>query len=111
MDIKNTKELCVFVCRAIDAGDSSMSDGQISVGDAANLISPLMSLPAAVEGISDLPKEISDLDPAEAEELKAVIASELDLRNDAVEAVAEQVVGVALQLAAAFIAMKQAKAA
>lgn len=109
MDVKETKELCVFVARTVNAVDASTADGKITLADTANLIEPLMSAGPALTGVSSVPSELADLTPAEAEEIKQAIASELNLANDKVEAVAEEIVGAALQLAAAVLAVKMAK--
>jgi len=111
MDIKETKELAIFVCRLGNAVDASLADGKIGLTDATNLLGPFMAAGPAFAGIDKLPSELSDMDPLEAQELKACIAAELDLRNDGTEVVIEQVAELTLQLAAAILAMKKAKAA
>lgn len=109
--IGNLKEVCVFLSLCLTAEQKVMEDGSVTVGDVYFAMNPLLALPAALGDISEVPGEISDLDAAEAAELHLAIAEALDLKDDAVEAVAEQVVGAALQIAAAALALKQAKAA
>ncbi len=107
--VKESKELVVFAAKLVSSCEKAASDG-IQLADSLKLIDPLMAAPAALLGIDKVIPEFSDLDPVEAEELKGAIAEALDLSNDVVEAVAEEVLGVALQLAAAIAAMKAAKA-
>jgi hypothetical protein len=108
--IKETKEAVTFVARMIDAADKSLADGKITIFDAANLFSPLQALPAAIGGLSAVPSEMADLDPGEAEELRALVAAELDLTNDAAEIVAENIIGFALQFLANLEAVRSVKA-
>lgn len=110
MDIKETKELAVFVARLGNAVDASLADGKIGITDAAHLMGPIMAAGPALAGLNQLGPELADMDPAEAEELKQAIAAELDLKSEALESVVEEVAGAALQLASAILAVKKAKA-
>lgn len=109
--IQETKELVVFVARLATSVDASLADGKVGVDDAAQLMAPLMAIPAAFAGITEFPAEVADLDPAEAEELKEAIKAELDLRGDAVEVIVEEAIGAAFQLAGVIIQYVRAKKA
>lgn len=110
-DIKELKELCVFLALVVTAQQKASADGAINMADVPHLMGPLMALPAALAGVSEIPAEAKDLDPAEAAELSAAIKGALDLNNDNVEAVVEQVLEAALQLAGAALSLKAARAA
>lgn len=107
--VKEFKELCVFLALSATCAQNVMADGSLSMGDVTFAVSPLMALPNALAGIGEVPSEVMDLDPAEAEEIKNAIAEKLDLKNDAAEIVAEQIIGAALQFAAAALSIKNAK--
>lgn len=107
--IKETKEMAVLVARLANAADASLVDGKIGLTDAVHVMSPLMTLAPALSGAGSIPKELKDLDPVEAEELKTTVAAELNLKNDGAEQVVEEVIGVSLQLAATFAAVRAAK--
>lgn len=109
--VKELKELCEFLAMAVSAGQQMAADGSLSVGDAALAVNPLMALPAALSGITEVPAEVADLDPAEAAELTAAIKAKLDLTNDGVEEIAEKILDAALQLAAAALSVVNAKKA
>lgn len=108
--IKNLKEVCVFLALSLSAQQKAAADGNIGVADVAHLMNPLLALPQALEGVTSVPAEVMDMDPAEAAELSEAIKGAVDLTNDGAEAVVEQIIGAALQLAAAALAVKNAKA-
>lgn len=109
--ISNFKELCVFLALSVTAEQQVMADGSISIGDAVFAMSPLKALPSAIAGVSEIPAEVKDMDPAEAAEVSAAIKEALKLESSAAEAIAEQFMDIGLQLAAAALATKNAKAA
>jgi hypothetical protein len=104
--IVQLKDVCVFLALALTCEQKVAADGSVTMGDVSFAMSPLLALPAALSGITEVPSEVMDLDAGEAEELKVAIAANLDLNDDAIEAVVEQILSVALQLAAAALAIK-----
>lgn len=73
------KELKDVLKAAISIGEA-LADG-VQLGD----IRALLDLPAAIEGIKEVPAELADLDEFELEELNVFIQSEFDLPDDEVE--------------------------
>lgn len=104
--VKELKELCVFLALCVTAEQEVAADGKVDLSDAPKALAPLMALPAALAGVTEVPAEIKDLDVTEAEELRAAIAANLNLENDSAEQVVEMVLGAALQLAAAALMAK-----
>ncbi len=84
------KELKDVLKAAISIGEA-LADG-IQLGDVA----ALLDLPAAIEGIKEVPAELADLDEAELEELNVFIQSEFDLPDDQVEEFVEDAITWAL---------------
>jgi len=109
--IKDFKELCVFLALGVTCEQKMMADGSISVGDTVFAVSPLQALPSAVAGITNVPAQVKDMDEAEAAEVSSAIKAALDLTSDSAEEIVEQFMDIALQLAAAALAVKNAKAA
>jgi hypothetical protein len=62
-------------------------DGKINLADAAKFFTPVMKLPAAISGIGNVPAEIDDLQESEIEEIKKLIADELDIKTNVEEIV------------------------
>ena len=87
--IKDLKEMVVFVAKVGNAVDVSAEDG-IGVDDLGSFVPAFMSAPQAFEGVSEIPKEAKDLDAEEMKELQDALAKELDLKDDALEAVIEK---------------------
>lgn len=98
---KGTKELgevLKFVCALANGIGEAAKDGEVSLGDATHLIPLLYKLPAAVDGISEIPAEAKDLSGDEVEALVAMIKEELDLPQDKVEMAVEEGLDLALRL-------------
>lgn len=96
-DVKETKDLLVFVTRLANSIDKTLADGKVTVTDTQYLFDPLFAAGAAFNGFAQIPEEIADLDDMEAAELVNVVAQELDLRNDQAEHLSEE--GLALAIA------------
>ena len=80
------KELKDVVKAAVSIGEA-LADG-IQIGDLA----ALLDLPAAIDGISEVPAELEDLDPTERQELNDFIKSEFDIPDDELEAFIEDAI-------------------
>lgn len=78
LGIKETKELLVF---GLDVGEgvfkSYADDGKITFGDATNFSDAVISVPAALKGVTDVPAELADLDEAEFGEIKDLVVARL----------------------------------
>jgi hypothetical protein len=66
-------------------------DGKINLADAGKFFTPVMKLPAAISGISNVAAEIDDLQESEIEELKKLIADELDVKENVEEIVTSSI--------------------
>jgi len=111
-DVKDTKEMLTFVARVANLAEGAAKHG--FNGALPDLVGPVLAAPAAFAGMTDIPTELADLQDDEAAECKALLALELDLDADAVEMLAEELLGLAFDLAVAFgkvRAAKEAKAA
>lgn len=98
---KGTKELgevLKFVCALANGIGEAAKDGEPSIGDATNLIPMLYKLPAAVDGISELPAEAKDLSVEEMAALVAMVKDDLDLPQDKVEMAVEEGLELSLKL-------------
>jgi hypothetical protein len=108
--IQEFKELCVFLAVGVTAQQKAGADGSYSGGDALYAIPALQALVPALGGVTEIPGEVADMDPAEAAEVAEAIKGALDLTSDGVEAIVEQIMEIGLQLASAALAYKSAKA-
>jgi len=110
-DVKDINDVVVFLCRTGSATSLSLADGKIDEKDIIHLGAPLMSLPAAIGGITNIPKQFKDMDAAEAATIHQTVVTELalDPSNANIESIVETVAGAALQLTAAIMAMVVAK--
>jgi len=111
MDVKNVKEMAVFVARSVTAGDRISADGKLSVEDASHVMAPVMAAPEAFKDLGLIPAELKDMDSTEAAEIKTVIAAELDLADDKKELLVEEVLGLTLQMAATVMSYQKARSA
>lgn len=68
--IKETKDLFSLVGATVTAVEASLEDGKINLIDLGNFVTALAALPAAITGIQEIPKEITDLDDDEIEQLR-----------------------------------------
>jgi len=82
----------------------ALADG-IDIGD----IVALMDLPAAIDGIKEVPAEVADLDEAELEEINDFIKTEFDLPDEDLEAFIEEALSWALSTYKLYIRFKELK--
>ena len=94
MGIQQLKEV---VKVGLDIG-KALSDG-IGIED----VTALLGLPAAIEGITDVPAEIADLDDEEKEELKQFVQDNFDLPDDDLEAFIESAISVVVDMYGLFL--------
>ena len=98
-DIRNLKELMLFICRLVKGIDKTLEDGKFTFIELTNFIGAAQAIPAAVEGLNEIPLEFKDLSEEEQAELVQYVADEFDLNNDAVEVWIEKAFNIALNLA------------
>jgi len=80
MDWKETKEALAFGLGLIKAGfDAKANDGKFDIMDLPLLMSPMMQLPAAIDGAGKIPQELApgEFTPDEQDELKAFVIATL----------------------------------
>lgn len=76
--IKQTIDVLKLVSGLVEAVELSLVDGNINIVDLANFVLPLTLLPAAIEGVSQVPNELGDLSDEEIQQLKAEVGDIID---------------------------------
>lgn len=94
--VKETKEVLALGFALGGAWKNAQKDGKVSIDDLVYLLPAVQIAPAALADLALVPKEFSELDPADAAELVAYAKVEVDgLVNDEQ---AKKVVHAALKL-------------
>lgn len=84
--IEETKDAVKAICGIGNAVAASLADdGKITFSDYPKFIGPVISLPAAISGIGEVPKELDDLTEEEKLELISFVESELNVGERAEE--------------------------
>ena len=91
---KEFADILVFSCRLISGAEKSYADKEIGLSDLPNFMPALQALGPAVAGASELKLPEGDA----LDEALALIKVELDFADDALEAKAENVLSIALNL-------------
>lgn len=81
-DIKELKEVVVFIIEGYLAGRKMLEDDKIGLTDLAHALPLIPSLIAAVEGIKEIPEEVKDLSAAEATELITFVANAFGITQE-----------------------------
>ena len=76
-DIKELKEVVVLALKLGGATKKSFADGKFDFNDVPNYLATIPYLQPALEGITDIPEEVKDLDEKELEELIDLVAKDL----------------------------------
>ena len=105
--IAETKEAMIFGVTMAMAVDEATQDG-FQWTDVFKMVPALTKLPAAVEGIQNVPAELSDLSEAERDELILEIEN-LEFASEYSEQIAEQSLRVALELGKLIVLIREAK--
>lgn len=97
--IKELKEVIAFGM-AVGSGAviAINDDGKITLGDATAFTPAVIALPAALEGITEIPVEIADLDEAEFIELQTFILETLPAVGDKWLVVAKESLNIGLSV-------------
>ena len=99
-DIKELKELLVLALKLGEATKKSLADGKFDFNDMPNYLVTIPYLQPALEGITEIPEEVKDLDENELEELATLIAVDLGKIVEAPKLVAQINAGLKLIKAA-----------
>jgi hypothetical protein len=78
-EMKETKEIAIFICKLVNGIEKSLKDGKITVLDATNFIAPLMALGEALGGIGSVIPEIDNMTEEQKKELINFVGVELEL--------------------------------
>jgi len=105
--IKETKEAMLFGISLAMAVDESTQDG-FQWTDILSLIKPMTKLPAALDGIQEIPSELDDLDENERAELIKAI-EELEFASEKSEAIAEQALIAGVEIGKLVIEIRKAR--
>lgn len=84
--IKETKEASEFLLALQGALIAALKDGKIGFFELPNFFSSFFKLGPALENMALIPRELSDLQVNEIEELKVLFKQNFDLEDDALEA-------------------------
>lgn len=102
--VKELKELIGLILSLLKVGKGALADGKLSLVDLAGLLVVLPNVQAALEGITEVPAELKDLDQDEAAELASYVMVELAVDD----AKAKEVVEAALKALVAIYAVVKA---
>jgi hypothetical protein len=96
-DIKETKELLRAILSFGSASGKAWEDKKFDWSEVTLFIQPLTMLPAALQGVSEIPAEWKDMDAAERDELMKV-CDEFDIPQENVEEIVEKALKAAVLL-------------
>ena len=88
--IKETKELVKAMLMLGNSAGMALADGKFDWSELGLFVAPLGSLPAALSGLQDLPKEWQDMDDSERDELMKYVQDEFDIPQDNIEEMVEK---------------------
>ena len=111
VNINETKDVVVFLTKVANASVEALKDdGKITIADVFKFGGAATALFPALSGITQVPKELADLDPVEKDELILLVQMELELEAD-VEAVVEKALRIAAEIKELIDLIGQLKAA
>lgn len=94
--VKELSEVVKFICALASSISEAAADGKITLGDAVHLYKMLQTLPAAVEGLSEI--SLGDLSDDDIEAISKEVKESLDLPSDSIESAIEGIIDVGLGL-------------
>lgn len=80
--IKETKEVLDLALNGVKAGLAVSADGKVDFNDLAHVIALVPAIQPAIDKIDQVPKELGDLDAAEAAEIVAHISTNLQVTDE-----------------------------
>ena len=96
-DIKNTLEVIDFgMAIAQGVFGALKDDGKITIGDLPQLMPALVAMPAAIEGIDQLPAELKDLDEKEVTLIRDHVLAKLPDVGEKWGVVAKEAITIAM---------------
>ena len=90
LNLFGVEELTDVVKFAIDLANGliyAYADGKLTIADLSHLLSPMMSLPAALTGVGNVGAEIKDLTEEEVGELLEMIKEDLQVTDEKAKAI------------------------
>ena len=105
--IKETKDVMLFGVSLAMAIDESTQDG-FQWTDILNMVPPMTKLPAALDGITDVPEEIENMDEDERAELVEAI-KKMEFASEGSEQIAEQALRVGVEIGALILKIREYK--
>jgi len=95
---KELKDVLSFMCSLANAIGEASDDGKISRGEALGMLPLLYNIPSVIDGISEIPSEVSELGQEDVEELAQMVKDELNLPQDKIEEAIEDGIDLCLRL-------------
>lgn len=108
--MKELKELVKFAIDLGEAMDRSLSDNKLDMADLGNFIGAMQSAGPALSDVSGALSFFKAPTVEGLEEIKAFVASELQLSNEKVEKLVEKVVVILASVLELVLMMKELKA-
>jgi hypothetical protein len=105
--VKELKEMIDLALAGVDVGIKASADGKVDVQDLSLLLSLIPLAGPAIDGVGEIPAELSDLSADEAAEVVAHIMAKLSLGNGKAIRVAEKALKAAL---AVYMLVQEVKA-
>jgi len=106
--IKETKEVFDFSLAFAAYVDKSLQNG-FQLTDLFGAVEPLSKAPAAFENISEVEKEVLDLDDDERKELATYVSETYNIKDDVAEALVEQGIRGAIENYKFMLMLRNAK--
>jgi hypothetical protein len=95
---KELKDVLSFVCALANTIGEISEDGKVSKSEALALLPLLYKVPSALDGIGEIPEEVSDLSQEDIAELAQMVKDELDIPQDKIEDAIEDGIDLCLRL-------------
>jgi len=90
LGLKETTEVCDLIVDMVKVGIEIGKDGKVSVEDVTTLFRLIPVVGPAFDNLKAIPEELKDMDPSEAAELVAHVATRLALENEKAQVITEK---------------------
>lgn len=77
-----TNDVALAIVDFVKASKAAYQDGKLDFSDASHFLPLTQSLPKAIEGVSQVPAELRDLDSEEGAKLLALVAAGVGLDSE-----------------------------
>lgn len=98
MKLKETSELVLWIAHLANTMGEVLEDGKISLLELPKFYAPIMGMPAAIQGMKELPAELKDVSKEELALLIEEVKKTLDLPQERVEMIVEKALELGLVL-------------